>query len=93
MSELQQRIRFHQSWLTIEDQGIASLYSDLLRAVRDQVGHNMRSAWEAAAVTDDAGMNLHLDAPLWDEDRSSVRPSCIYQRLGVIWLGGKSGRS
>jgi hypothetical protein len=66
MNEMQERIRFRSGWLEIEDAVVFRAYQDLLGEVRKVVRPALKDAWESAPVTEDVGMNLNLNAPLWD---------------------------
>jgi hypothetical protein len=73
MNEMQERIRFRSTWLEIEDPVVFQAYRDLLTQVGSVVGPALKEAWETNPITDDVGMNLNMNVPLWNSGPIDAR--------------------
>jgi hypothetical protein len=75
ISQIQSRIAFHQAWLSIEAPRVAEAYAELVRAVKEQAGKQMRDAWLMPTARKAAQFNLGVG---YERDKiNAARSRCI----------------
>jgi len=75
ISQIQSQIAFHQAWLSIEAPSVAEDYAELVRAVKQQAGKQMREAWLMPTARRAAQFNIGV---VYERDKiNAARSRCI----------------
>ncbi|MEX0992209.1 MAG: hypothetical protein WD004_08085 [Actinomycetota bacterium] len=75
MSDVQEKIAFHQAWIATESEQVAEKYKVLVDAVRREAGEHMRQAWLQPAISSDADVNMA--EPLLCPEADRAREQCV----------------
>jgi hypothetical protein len=60
ISDIQSRIKFHQSWFRVHSPNLAEAYDGLIETVRREAGAQMKTAWIDGGTSRDADVSLHV---------------------------------
>lgn len=59
--DIQAELTYHQAWMDLESDKVATAYRNLVAELREVAGGQMREAWTMDAITTDAQMNMIID--------------------------------
>lgn len=68
LREVQQKLSFYLAWTRLENERVATAYSDLIHAMRKVAGAAIVAAWDRPPASADADMHIR------DIDLSELRP-------------------
>jgi hypothetical protein len=65
--EIQAELTYHQTWMDLESDNVATAYRNLVAELHKVAGGHMREAWTLEAITTDAQMNMVIDMAMLAE--------------------------
>lgn len=80
--ELQEKLRYHQTWVTAESRRVGRVYTDKLKAISANVGPACREAWTLPPITEASGMNLNGWGPMNITEHVERVQKAIITRFG-----------
>lgn len=91
---LQEKLRYHQTWVTTESSRVGRIYTYALRSICADVGPACMEAWEGPPITTPAAMNLGGWGPLdlaehVEEVQKAIATRFGWRRLVPRWSANK----
>jgi hypothetical protein len=89
--DIQQRLRYHQTWIRLEHAPTGKLYAEVLRAISSRIGEACKDAWNQPPIDAAQGMNLGNWGPGPMRAELSLLEQAITGRFGRLrflpWRG------